>query len=132
MPSVTQMAFIINDGKILDSWKNAKSKISTLQGTNGPWQKERVVYFNKFSFLQVQTIDRQILQRQSTILYSAAYRQSTIHLQCSLPTKYYSSTVQAKKIFNDKTLFSYSTMDKFFYFQQKQKQLSKADNQLSR
>jgi len=43
------------DGKRLSPWQNAKSQIITLQGTNGPWQKEKVVYFHKFSFLQVQT-----------------------------------------------------------------------------
>jgi len=63
MPNITQMHCKINDGKSLGSWQNAKLQIIALQGTTGPWQKERAFYFTKFSFLQVQTINRQILQR---------------------------------------------------------------------
>jgi len=84
---------------LLEKYKSHNEK--TLKD-KWPLAKVKGIYCNKFSFLQDQTINRQILQRQSTI-----------HLQCSLPTKHYSSPVQAAKIFNDKTLFRYSTIDKF-------------------
>ena len=51
------------DGKSLALGKMQSPKqIITLQGTNGPWQKERVFSFIMFSFLQVHIIVRQSRQ----------------------------------------------------------------------
>jgi len=64
-----------------DSWQNAKSKV-TLQGTNGPWQKERVFYFTSFLFCRFKQLIGKFFNDKALFVYSAAYRQSTIHLQC--------------------------------------------------
>jgi len=42
-------------------------QIIALQGTNGPWQKERAFAFIMLSFLQVHIIVRQSRQRQITM-----------------------------------------------------------------
>ena len=56
------------DGQSLTLGKMQSPKqIMALQGTNGPWQKERVFSFIMFSFLQVHIIVRQSRQRQITM-----------------------------------------------------------------
>ena len=76
-----------DDGKSLALGKiqshNERNE-KTLQGTNDPWQKQRAFPVTNLFSCRYQQINQQNFQRQSTM-----------HLQCSLPTKYYSSTVSA-------------------------------------
>ena len=115
----------MNDGKSRGSWQNAKSQRKDPARDKWPLAKVKGIYCNK------------------VYCFAGLVKSSTDKLLWNYST---STQQKQRKAFNNKTLFAtvpptkhysrYSTHGKIFnkggYFRQKQMQLSKADNQLSR